>query len=249
MRARLRGFTLIELLVAMFITAILFSIGYRALSQAFNGRQEIDEQSARLAAVQTAIRVIEQDFELLQPRPVRQVLGDGYQAALVTGQSGVTTFSTTTSGGSSSGGTSNFGSNGRGIGAGNLTLGSSQGASALPIVSFTRGGWTNPAGLQRSELQRVSYVLENGVLLREYYPVLDATATVALVKRPLVDRVKNISFRFMDASHQNWKAQWPEQTQGQTDQTTTLRWRPVAVEVTIELEDWGVIQRVIEVPG
>jgi hypothetical protein len=29
----------------------------------------------------------------------------------------------------------------------------------------------------------------------------------------------------------------------------TLRWRPVAVEVTIELEDWGILMRHIEVAG
>ncbi len=27
----------------------------------------------------------------------------------------------------------------------------------------------------------------------------------------------------------------------------TLRWRPLAVEVTLELEDWGKITRIIEV--
>jgi type II secretion system protein J len=56
------GFTLIELLVALFITAIMFAIGYRALDQAFRSRKEVDEQSARLIAVQQALRTIEQDI-------------------------------------------------------------------------------------------------------------------------------------------------------------------------------------------
>src|ERR1019366_2645391 len=80
---RTAGFTLVELLVALFITAIMFTIGYRALNQAFSSRKEVDEQSARLIAVQQALRTIEQDFELLQPRPVRNLIGDGYLPAFM----------------------------------------------------------------------------------------------------------------------------------------------------------------------
>ena len=80
---RRAGFTLIELLVALFITAIMFTIGYRALDQAFTSRKQIEEQSARLIAVQQAMRTIEQDFELLQPRPVRNVIGDGFLPAVL----------------------------------------------------------------------------------------------------------------------------------------------------------------------
>ena len=65
------GFTLVELLVALFITTILFAMGYGALSQALNNRKEVEEQTARFSAVQQALRVMEQDFELMQPRPVR----------------------------------------------------------------------------------------------------------------------------------------------------------------------------------
>ncbi len=114
-------------------------------------------------------------------------------------------------------------------------------------MTFTRGGWTNPVGIQRSELQRVSYTLEKGVLMRAYYPVLDATEAVVAVKRPLIDKVKNFSLRFMDAGH-NWQNGWPPITSGGAA-TLAPRLRPVAVEVTIELEDWGVLVRHIEVPG
>src|SRR5450755_7984 len=83
-----RGFTLIELLVALFITAIMFAFGYRALDEAFKSRRGIDEQSARLIAVQQALRTLEQDFELLQPRPVRMPIGDGYMPAVAAAQNG-----------------------------------------------------------------------------------------------------------------------------------------------------------------
>src|ERR1700686_2020032 len=234
---RHRGFTLIELLVALFITAIMFAFGYRALDEAFKSRREVDQQSARLIAVQQALRTLEQDFELLQPRPVRNLIGDGYMAALTAAQStGIGSLGTTL--GSTGGGTSS-------------TLGSvSSNGSAAPLVTFTRGGWTNPVGIQRSELQRVSYTLEKGVLTRQYYPVLDATEAVLPVKRALIDQVKNFTLRFMDAGH-NWQNGWPPITTGTgaSSAATALRLRPVAVEVTIELLDWGVLVRHIEVAG
>jgi len=281
---RSAGFTLVELLVALFITAIMFTIGYRALDQAFTSRKQIEEQSARLIAVQQAMRTIEQDFELLQPRPVRNVIGDGYLAAVLSspsvgglgstaGSSGytvvgsTTTFiSTSTPMGSSAttlgSSSSTLGSSGSTLGGSGSTPGASSstpssaggtlGNSAfngtlLPLVTFTRGGWTNPVGLPRSELQRVSYTIENGALMRSYSMELDSTAANAPTKRKLVDHVRSFTLRFMDAGHQ-WQTQWPPITAGAL-QSLTLRMRPVAIEITIELEDWGILMRHIEVPG
>jgi general secretion pathway protein J len=228
---RQRGFTLIELLVALFITAVMFAFGYRALDQAFRSRREVDEQSARLIAVQQTMRTLEQDVELLAPRPVRNLIGDGYLPAVNAAQNNtIGSLGTTLSSGISS----SFGS-------------SSLSGSSTPLFTFTRGGWTNPAGIQRSELQRVSYSLEKGALVRQYYPVLDATEAVQPVKRTLIDHVKNFSMRFMDAGH-NWQNGWPPITTG-GPAISAPRLRPVAVEITIELEDWGVLVRHIEVPG
>jgi len=234
------GFTLVELLVALFITAIMFVIGYRALDQAFRSRKEVEEQSARLIAVQQAIRTIEQDFELLQPRPVRQLNGDGYLPALMSAPNASSMFGDVASTFSSSIPSS----------APSSTLGkiTTLNGGTLPIVSFTHGGWTNPAGLPRPELQRVSYTIENGALMRSYTPQLDATLAVAPIKRTLLEHVKRFGLRFMDAGH-NWQTQWPSPTLGTGQQGLMLRIRPVAVEVMIELDDWGVVMRHIEVAG
>lgn len=222
------GFTLVELLVALFITAVMFAIGYRELAQALTSRRELDEQSARLAAIQQAVRTIEQDFELLQPRPVRNLLGDGYLPALTSASNG---------------------------GNDTMLLGSSSGnGSLVPLVSFTRGSWTNPTGLSRAELQRVSYALQNDRLVRSYTPVLDATLQDATITRTLLDHVKSVSLRFMDAGH-NWQTQWPVNTLPAPTAANPAapaqlpRVRPVAVELTLELDDWGIIVRHIEVAG
>ena len=219
-RRRPAGFTLIELLVALLITAIMFAIGYTELDQALKSRREVDEQSARLIAIQQALRTIEQDFEQLQPRPVRNLLGDGYLPALTTTPE-----------------------------VGNGSLGTNSNTEApIPLVSFTRAGWTNPVGLQRSELQRVSYAIQNGALIRQYYPVLDATLEDAVISRTLLDHVQGFSLRFMDAGH-NWQTQWPAAAVPGASPTAQLRTRPIAVEVTLQLADWGLIVRDIEVAG
>jgi len=238
--ARMAGFTLVELLVALFITAIMFTVGYRGLDQAFRSRKEVDAQSARLIAVQQALRTIEQDFELLQPRPIRQLTGDGYLPAIMSSPNAATTLGST--------GSTLDGSSASTASASTLGTITTLNGGTLPLVSFTRGGWTNPAGLPRSELQRVSYAIENGALMRSYTPELDSTLAVAPIKRKLIDHVKSFGLRFMDAGH-NWQTQWPAPTLGVGQQNLMLRIRPVAVEVTIELEDWGVLMRHIEVAG
>jgi general secretion pathway protein J len=255
---RARGFTLIELLVALFITAIMFAIGYRSLNQALLSRKQVDEQSARLIAVQQAMRTIEQDVELLQARPIRQPTGDGYLPAFMSAPnvgSSLSSSSSSTFSSSSSSSTTNSNSGSAGNGNGNTTTISTLGTistvngATLPLVSFTRGGWTNPAGLPRSELQRVSYSIENGALMRSYTPELDSTLSVQPIKRKLVDHVKSFGMRFMDAGH-NWQTQWPAPTVGGAEeQPLVLRYLPVAVEITIELDDWGVLMRHIEGPG
>jgi general secretion pathway protein J len=110
------------------------------------------------------------------------------------------------------------------------------------MVIFTRAGWANPAGIQRPELERVSYRLVDGTLRRLHWAVLDGTETSRPQRRDLLSQVKSVKFRFMDNTHQ-WITQWPP-----TGQNQGLRTRPLAVEVTLELADWGSIVRVIEVP-
>jgi general secretion pathway protein J len=221
-----RGFTLVELLVALFITAILFAMGYSALTQALNSRRQVDEQAERLSAVQQALRVMEQDFELLQPRPVRDLLGTGYQQPLVLNQNASGGFSASSLGAAT-------------------TSAAQQGLAQL---SLTRGGWANPAGLPRSEMQRVSYLLRGDKLLRQYLPELDTTGAVSFEERELLDRVEALNFRFMDATF-TWSNTWPTPIVLNGPPAELQRARPVAVEITLKLKDWGTLVRVVEVAG
>jgi type II secretion system protein J len=82
-------------------------------------------------------------------------------------------------------------------------------------------------------------------LWRDRWPVLDRTLAVEPAREKLLTGVKSVTFRFMDGSR-SWLDRWPET---QTADQAEGRLRPAAVEVTIELEDWGTIRRLVEVPG
>jgi len=200
------GFTLVELLVALFTTAVVFALGYGAISQALANRATLERNQDRLLAVQNAVRVLVTDFAQLSPRPVRQTIGEGNLPAL------------------------------------------SANALTPGLATFTHAGWTNPAGAQRSSLQRVRYVLEGQTLRREYWLVLDATEDPRPRSRVLLQDVRSVQLRFMDSNHA-WQTQWPAPGAGADPLRRGLYSRPLAVEVTLELSDWGRIVRLIEVPG
>ncbi len=209
MRIRNRGFTLLELLVAMFIAAIMFAIGYGAINQAVNNHEALKEQQARLTELRTAVRMMEQAFVQLEPRPVRQPVGDGWLPAL---------------------------------------LGNPD-PTAQPMLQLSRGGWENPTGLQRPGLQRVAYFFEKNTLRREYWTVMDPTIQNTTLKRDLLTHVKAVSFRYMDVSRQ-WLTQWPPTgVSGAMGQESSLRMRPIAIEITLDTEDWGKLVRTIEIAG
>jgi general secretion pathway protein J len=227
------GFTLLELLVALFIAALMFAMGYGAISQAITTRDALKVRQARLLELQTAVRVLEQDFVQLTPRPVRQPIGDEPAQPALQGQAAGTQSSglVTTLGGASS------------------TQSSSTTSGTPPLVALTRGGWANPTGLQRPAEQRVAYVFENGTLRRQYWYVLDPTLSSTTASRDLLTKVKSVTFQYLDLSH-TWQAQWPPATvAGPQALESSLRIRPLAVQVTIETEDFGKIVRIFEVAG
>ena len=251
-RTRSSGFTLLELLVAMFIAAIIFAMGYGTINQAVKNREGLQEQQKKLLELQTAVRTLEQDFLQLVQRPIRDPVGGTYQAALVANANSSTGSGGLSSGGSSSGGLSSSSS----------STGSVGGSGVLPLVALTRGGWTNPTGLQRPGLQRVAYYFQDGTLRREYWTVLDPTQSSTAVRRDLMTHLKSVSLRFMDvqagqvqqvqgqsqtgAASGNWSPVWPPINGASQN---NLRYRPIAVEITLETEDWGKIVRIVEIAG
>ena len=117
--------------------------------------------------------------------------------------------------------------------------------NAVTLVELSHGGWPNGAGTPRGTVQRVSYRLEERTLIREYWNVTDPTLANIPVTRRLLNQVERIEIRYLNSGRE-WVTQWPP-LGGAGD--TGLRSRPMAVEITIVLTDYGELKRLIEVAG
>ena len=224
MKASRRGFTLIELLVALFIAALMFAMGYGAINQALQNRGAIRRHQESLVQLETTMRVLEQDFVQLAPRPVRDPVGDNYLACLQGGPMAGAAGAADTA----------------------QPADDSDSSGAAPLVVLTRNGWSNPTGLQRSELERVAYVFDNGTLVREHWNVLDATLSSTPIKRNLLKHLRGVTFRYMSTTR-SWVDNWPPSGMTANASDNFYRMRPLAVEVTLDTQRWGKIARIFEI--
>ena len=195
------GFTLIEVLVALAIFAIMSALAYQALGQTLSNTELLHERVDRIQAIQRSMNMLGRDFMQSSPRPVRDMLGDGFLPSMRSSL------------------TSEF------------------------ALEVTRGGWSNPAGLPRSNLQRAAYRLEDGELLRYHWNVLDPTPANEPIVTELLTDVDSLLFRYRTHSGE-WSEQWPPQ--GVQD-GAGQRLRPQVVEVVLTLPDEGEIRRFFEV--
>lgn len=248
---RIAGFTLIEIMVALLILGIMSALGYGTYRAARQSAERTEESLQRSREIEFGMRVLVQDLAEAAPRPVRDILGQNYLAAMV-GSGGFGTLSVPTgstansNGGLSSGSTPGMSFASQSFNSSSSsTFGGGSSVSAAPIIDLTRTGWSNTAGQQRSTLQRVSYTLVNDVLKRSYQVNLDTVQGNKPVVQDLLTGIKAIQLRYLD-SNQTWLTQWPPLTLAQPASLST---RPVAVELVIEFKDWGRIRRLIEVAG
>jgi len=196
---RQQGFTLLEIMVAALITTIVVASAYTGLTSAAKNRQKIEARFDRFQEIQLSVRLLTQDLYQVQPRPVRDLVGQDQLPAIMTADS----------------------DNG---------------------IEMTVGGYNNPLNLRRSEQQRVGYEIEDNILYRVQWLVLDRTQASVPIRKKLLEDVLSMSIRFLDAQ-QDWKESWPPPA------GSSIRQMPQAVEITVEIEDVGIIRRVVELAG
>lgn len=130
-------------------------------------------------------------------------------------------------------------------------------AARFPL-SLTRSGWHNPVAHLRSNLQRVNYRLEDEALWRDSYPVLDRAADTEPDSVKLLEDVEYLGLAFLDslASVQPSRdsatldsRNWPESWVVDTSEPDTLLVPPAALQITLQLSDWGEMRRFYELPA
>lgn len=122
------------------------------------------------------------------------------------------------------------------------------GRAADTLFSTTRSGWDNPAGQRRSTLQRVSWRVQEGRLIRSYHFHLDRAPDDTPRDLVLLDGVRTAELEVIDGggqAHRSWPPEpTPEQIEQGKDNATLL---PAGVHLRLELEGTGLIERYIAV--
>ncbi|KPK39871.1 MAG: hypothetical protein AMJ69_04405 [Gammaproteobacteria bacterium SG8_47] len=110
-------------------------------------------------------------------------------------------------------------------------------------LELSRAGYRNPAAQARAAIVRVGYRLKDETLERLSWSALDRGIEAEPNVSRLVEQVDALDIRYLGADEQ-WVDDWPPQ-QGQG----AVQVLPLAVEVTLDLKDWGPIKRLFVVPG
>ena len=103
---------------------------------------------------------------------------------------------------------------------------------------FTRGGNFSSLKLDQTELTRVSYSLQDEQFVRSHWRQLDSTQGDQPLSASLLSKVTNLQMRVLDQNN-IWHQDWP------LSDNSKIR----ALELTIDLEDWGEIRRLFPAPG
>jgi len=212
---RAAGFTLLELLIALSIFAVVSLMAFEGIAALLRAEERIGAQQERLRDIDRAVAIIARDLQDIAPRRIR-LASDDIQAPLVL--------------------------DGR-------------------RVLLTRSGWSNPAEQRRSAFRRVEYEIANATLSRSYFLALDPAGRDEAIEAPLLDRVTEFEVRVRSGGE--WTDTWPQEvaavpvkvdpnapppdpeTPATDPEDGEPRLLPEAVEVTMEVEDFGRIRRLI----
>lgn len=118
--------------------------------------------------------------------------------------------------------------------------------SAQFLLELSRGGWANPTAFPRGSVLRVAYDLEDDVLVRFHWSVMDRRLETLPIRNELLTGVEEIEIRMRDANGEAHLGQWPPLTVTGSDR---LFVRPRLIEFRVNLDDFGWVWRAAETGG
>lgn len=108
-------------------------------------------------------------------------------------------------------------------------------------IELSRLGFANPRAEPRSNIERVLYDIDNKKLRRGRYAVLDRAAGSAPQWRDMLDQVGDFRLRYL-GNDGAWRELWPPRD-------TPLDQLPRAIELRLQLDDFGELRRVVALPS
>ena len=131
---------------------------------------------------------------------------------------------------------------------GNQLAAMSYGSAVGNALELTVGGRRSLVPGQRGGgLQRLGYLREEDKLLRESWPVLDRGPGLESFRQPVLGGVELFEVRFLGENGE-WYNHWPPARLTPPGESQPPDDRlPLAVEIVIELEDWGRLRRLFPV--
>jgi len=112
------------------------------------------------------------------------------------------------------------------------------------ILALTANGRRNPTGMARSGLQRVAFRLDGSRLVKDSWPVLDRSIETRPFSQVILEGIEGFDVSFIDKNERVLRT-WPPPE----DQTGATQSLPRAVNIQLEIRNWGRIDRLFLVSG
>ena len=133
----------------------------------------------------------------------------------------------------------------------------SGGALSRYPLTLTRAGWHNSTGAPRSTLQRVRWWIEDDVLWRAHFPVLDRTPGTEAIETAMLDDVERFEVRFVPTisdvksdrddviDDRDWRDNWMLDVSQPGLELPT----PAAIEIVLQIAKLGEVRRLYVLPS
>ena len=117
------------------------------------------------------------------------------------------------------------------------------------VIEFTRGGITNPLNTPRqSHFQRLGYMVRNGQLIRQVWPVLDRVLAIEPEEMVLLDGVSQFEVTVFDKMNQPQRT-WPIRLGTSKFASQKPFYMPNAIRLTYQLKGQGNITLTVAIPS